>query len=168
MIYSQNQTCKKWALNCPLFPWACLKCPVSSSQRREVSKLLTCVVLGLVLNVIVTGKACQQLNWLYVAQPTKPNSTPLYFPTTPSSLHSRRGWQVVLLVLEPGQPVGGFSSSSLVRQESCVYTRRPMRKFSSSPLLGQVSFSKTLPSARFSSAPMFRYSSHSSYDSHHL
>lgn len=53
----------------------------------------------------------------YKAKTSPPPPLPI---TAAGSLRGRRGWQVVLLVLPPGQPVGGLSSSSLERKERCV------------------------------------------------
>lgn len=100
-----------------------------------MSKLLVGIIPGLVLNrplPLAKHLSRSKLAACCTAY-TAHTSRALCFPTTPCSLHGRRGRQVVLLVLHSRQPVGGLCSSSLGRQERYA-PQRPVRHFSSRPL----------------------------------
>lgn len=146
MLHScSNLSCRRWAVNYPLF-WACLKHPISGSQRGEVSKLLVYVVPGLLFNrslPLAKLFAHSEIPCMWHSCQSQDFHSPVPSPPhpPPSSLHSRRCWQVVLPVLHPRQPVGSLGSSSLWRQARWV-PRRPGRQVSSSPPFWQIVISK--------------------------
>ena len=90
-------------------------------------------------------------------------STSRPLPTPAGSLRGWRGREVVLLVLHPGQPVGGLSSSSLERQERCV-PRRPRRQPALTHRSDKYQLPRDLSTLSLSSEPIFQYSTCSWHD----
>lgn len=114
--------------------------------------------------LIATGKALA--NSSTACTQYKIQSQDLDFPAPPrpaSSLRSWRGRQVVLLVLHPGQPVGGLSSSALERQERCG-PWRPTRQSAVTHRSDEHQLPRDISPLSLSSQPIFQYSTCSWYD----